>query len=172
MQPLTPTAIARARSDKALQARLGQELTRLIGPGPASTGLSRFVARLRSLPPGLRAMAATYELDVSMALDDLAQHFVNWHHLALSRETFSGLRVLGAHDEAEVFHEALLMVLPYWKDLRSGAPARGTPLYTQLRPLNFRLWNLLGYQGDSGRSLLALWAPYARAHPGSVCART
>ena len=42
MQPLTPTAIARARSDKALQARLGQELTRLIGPGPASTGLSRF----------------------------------------------------------------------------------------------------------------------------------
>ena len=38
-----------------------------------------FVAHLSDLSPGLRAMAATQKLDVSMVCDDLGWHFANWH---------------------------------------------------------------------------------------------
>jgi len=117
-------------------------------------------------------MAATYELDVSMALDALEDHFVNWHSKALARETLAGLRVLGAHEEAKVFAQAFALAEHHWLSLQSGRPKRGSRLYKQFEPLNARLWQLLGYQGNTGRSLLALWAPYARAHPEAVCART
>jgi hypothetical protein len=33
--------------------------------------MERFLQKIRTIPIGLRAMAATFELDVSMALDDL-----------------------------------------------------------------------------------------------------
>jgi len=49
------------------------------GPEPAPRELDwdtkGHLARMRALPPGLRAMIAIYELDVSMALDDLGWHF-------------------------------------------------------------------------------------------------
>jgi hypothetical protein len=172
MKPLTPAGIARFRSNESLQVRLGAEIERLIGGTPGSAQIGTFLRSLRSLPPGLRAMAATYELDVSMALDGLEDHFVNWHSKALAQETLRGLRTLGARQEGEVFARALRLALSHWSSLGSGVPARGTALYKQFDPLNIRLWHLLGYQGNSGRSLLALWAPYARAHPEEVCART
>ena len=169
MEPLTPADIARIRSDEALQARLGEEITRLIGGSPASTRIGPFVRSLRSLPRGLRAMAATYELDVSMALDALEDHFVNWHHKALAQETLRGLRVLGAREEAMVFEQAFGLASRHWRRLGTGVPDLDSALYRKFEPLNARLWRLLGYQGHTGRSLLTRWAPYARAHPDEVC---
>ena len=171
MKPLTPAGIARFRSDENLQARLGAEIVRLIGGSPGSSQLRSFLPKLRRLPPGLRAMAATYELDVSMALDGLEDHFGNWHNRALARETLEGLRTLGARQEAEIFARATTLAFRHWRSLASRPPRRGSALYKRFDPLNIKLWHLLGYKGKSGRSLLALWAPYARSHPESVCAR-
>jgi len=57
----------------------------------ADRGSAEFVAEIQGLPVGLRAMAATYELDVSLALDDLGWHFGNWHNEDLAEETARGL---------------------------------------------------------------------------------
>src|SRR5439155_11028124 len=95
MTPLSPSRIARTRSDEALFKLLGGELKRLLPPYD-SANLEPLVKSLQGLPPGLRAMAATYELDVSMALDDLGWHFANCHHQRLALETLGGLRELGA----------------------------------------------------------------------------
>jgi hypothetical protein len=54
------------------------------------------VPELGFLPRGLRAKAATYELGVSLALDDLGWHFGNWRHLGLAQETLDGLGEHGA----------------------------------------------------------------------------
>ena len=48
-------------------------------------------------------MAATFELDVSMALDDLGWHFGNWTHRGYCDETLHGLRELEAGEYTEMF---------------------------------------------------------------------
>ena len=67
MCALTKEAIS-SSSDKELFALLGQELEARIS---SKRGSPEFLAEIRKLPVGLRAMAATYELDVSLSLDDL-----------------------------------------------------------------------------------------------------
>jgi hypothetical protein len=52
-------------------------------------------------------MAATFELDVSMALDDLGWHFVNWTHRGFCDATLWGLRELEAGEYADMFVKAL-----------------------------------------------------------------
>jgi hypothetical protein len=172
MTPLSPQRIARTRSDDALFKLLGGELKRLV-PLYDSDNLEPFVKSLANLPPGLRAMAATYELDVSMALDDLGWHFANWHHQGLALETLAGLRELGALAEATIFERALEIALARWDFFASKGFVHayfGSDIDQALKPLNERLWRLLGYRGEGGRSLLALWAPYARRLPERVCA--
>ena len=88
--PLSPSRIAKRASDEALFKLLGGELKRLLSPY-TSDDLEPFVKAVEQLPIGLRSMAATYELDVSMALDDLGWHFANWHHQGLAVETLAGL---------------------------------------------------------------------------------
>ena len=77
---LTPGAID-SSSDDELFSLLGEELKARIGRWVSS---GEYVAKIRNLPLGLRAMAATYELDVSLALDDLGWHFGNWHDAQLA----------------------------------------------------------------------------------------
>jgi len=171
MTPLTPSRIARTRSDEALFKLLGGELKRLL-PSYASDDLEPFVKALQHLPRGLRAMAATYELDVSMALDDLGWHFANWHHQGLALDTLAGLRELGALEEAGIFERAMAIALAHWDFFVYEGfveAYNGSDIEVALSPLNDHLWHLLGYQGDGGRDLLALWAPYARRSPERVC---
>jgi len=59
---------------------LGRELKDRI---TTKRGSPEFVAEIKELPVGLRSMATTYELDVSLALDDLGWHFGNWHSVEL-----------------------------------------------------------------------------------------
>jgi hypothetical protein len=68
--------------------------------------MERFLQKTRTIPVGLRAMAATFELDVSMTLDDLGWHFGNWAHRGYCDETLRGLRELEAPEYAEMFSKA------------------------------------------------------------------
>lgn len=89
---LTQQLIVETSDDDALFGLLGAELERRLSAGRTPT--DEFVDALVSMPVGLRAMAATYELDVSLTLDDLGWHFGNWHHEGLARQTLFGLREL------------------------------------------------------------------------------
>ncbi|MBK9374098.1 MAG: hypothetical protein IPN03_10320 [Holophagales bacterium] len=169
---LTPDTIAKARSDTKLAKLLSAELCRLLGPGSPSDGeYDAFVLKLRSLPPGLHAMAATYELDVSMALDDLGWHFSNWHHVGFAHETLRGLQELGSPEEAALFQQALHIALAHWDFI--GSPTfrdayLNSPLEKALDPINDRLWVCFGYHGNGGVALVERWVPYARRHPDRV----
>ena len=141
-------------------------------PSALQGDLDAFVAALRLLQRGLRAMAATYQLDVSMTLDDLGWHFANWHHLGLCQETAVGLRELGATEAADIFDEALSLVLPHWDqmgrlledDFRHFIDwYSDSELENALTPLNERMWALAERLPDFG--LLYYWIAYAREHP-------
>jgi hypothetical protein len=71
-----------------------------------------FAASLSRLPIGLRAMAATHHLDVSLTLDDIGWHFLNFGEPSFVRETEAGLRELGLSEMADWFAEAFTIVNP------------------------------------------------------------
>jgi hypothetical protein len=54
-----------------------------------------YAAAIASLPKGLRAMAATHHLDISLTMDDIGWHFLNFGEPVLVGETETGLRELG-----------------------------------------------------------------------------
>src|SRR6266702_1383528 len=110
---LTEERIRACASDEELFKVLSGELHRRL-PDEEGDDLGPFVERLRRLPRGLRAMAAIYQLDVSMALDDLGWHFANWHHRPHCEETLRGLRELEAHEAVEIFSSAYALAQPYW----------------------------------------------------------
>ena len=56
---------------------------------------SEFASSIGFLPVGLRAMAATHWLDVSLTLDSLGWHFLNFGEPNFVKETELGLRELG-----------------------------------------------------------------------------
>ena len=79
-------------------------MTRSVSPlaNPYSDDGS-YAAAISHLPVGLRAMAATHHLDVSLTLDDIGWHFLNFGERNFVRETEAGLRELGLGDLAEWF---------------------------------------------------------------------
>jgi hypothetical protein len=167
---LTVEQICAAGSDEQLFKLLSGELQRLFPPEIRKDPVV-FLSRLQNAPAGLRAMAATYDLDVSMAMDDLAWHFINHHRLpAFAEETILGLRELGATEAAEIFEAAFGIVRPHWAELAEAAAsksphdwlaAKGIP--AAVKPLNEHLWNFLKQQPDG--SLLSFWLAYARSFP-------
>lgn len=171
---LTEKQIRSAQADDELLDRLLDELKILFPPDLRRDPVV-FLSRLQAAPVGLRAMAATYELDVSMALDDLAWHFVNHHAaLELAEETLLGLKEFGAPTAANVFAEALAIIRPHWQTLQAGLAAKtehdwlaATGIQSSMNPLNERLWNYLKQFPDS--SFFSLWTAYARQHPERCC---
>lgn len=124
-----------------------------------------FVAELRRLPVGLRAMAATYDLDVSLSLDDLGWHFGNWHDEELAAETAAGLEELGAHELAAIFREALEHARRFWEELGAQDWAEWyhrSELEQAVTPLNAKAWALLAARGNG---IFSYWVEYARSHP-------
>ena len=59
---------------------------------------SSYASAIHQRPVGLRSMAATHRLDVSLTLDDIGWHFLNFGKPNFVRETKSGLRELGLGD--------------------------------------------------------------------------
>ena len=110
-------------------------------------------------------MAATYELDVSLALDDLGWHFGNWHDAELAEETCRGLEELGATDLKGIFKEAFQMAVRYWGQLGAGDWAQwyhGSSLEKAMGPLNEKAWSILN---TKKKGILSYWVDYARRHP-------
>jgi hypothetical protein len=160
-------AIRDAKSDdKLLQLLLGA-LTEALPPTVGQSN-DEYVARMQRLPAGLHAMAATYELDVSMASDDLGWHFGNWHHEGLAKEALWGLRELEATEAAEVFESAHNLALQYWENLGSEGWQDWyvlSPLDKAMDPLNVRMWAICK-RHEMG--LMGYWIAYARRHPERV----
>jgi hypothetical protein len=77
-----------------------------------------FAQEIQRLPTGLRAMAATHHLDVSLTLDDIGWHFLNFGHASHVEETERGLRELGLLDVADMFREAHDLVSPHLHEIR------------------------------------------------------
>jgi hypothetical protein len=167
MGNLTVEAID-ASSDDELVSLLGSELDSRIS---VKWGSPEFVAQIRNLPVGLRAMAATYELDVSLALDDLGWHFGNWHNADLAEETVQGLEVLGAPELAKLFRQAFQLATQYWTELDSENWMEwyhGSPLEEAVDPLTKEAWSILKPKENG---ILQFWVDYARRYPGQAGAR-
>jgi hypothetical protein len=90
---LTLADIQNANTDEDLFQRLSSTLTEVFPP-ELQDNRDQFYAALLAAPRGLRAMAGTYDLDVSMSLDDLAWHFGNHNDERFLEETATGLREL------------------------------------------------------------------------------
>jgi hypothetical protein len=164
MPTLTPKIISSSSDDK-LFSLLGEELERRI---TTKRGSQAFIAQIRGLPVGLRAMAATYELDVSLTLDDLGWHFGNWHDHTLAEETARGLEVLGASELAVIFREAFRLALPHWNELGMRGWSQwyhGSPLERVVEPLNKQARTFLGKHKNG---IFYYWVDYARKHPDGV----
>jgi hypothetical protein len=104
-----------AGHDDLLELLFSELRVRLPPSSPFHMG--RFLQKIRTIPIGLRAMAATFELDVSMALDDLGWHFGNWAHRGYCDETLRGLRELEAGEYAEMFATAYELAKLHWAEL-------------------------------------------------------
>ena len=90
--------------DAGLLKEIQQLLTTTVAGDPYGDD-GAFAASIAVLPPGLRAMAATHWLDISLTLDSITWHFGNFGEPQLIAETEAGLRELGLHELASCFVE-------------------------------------------------------------------
>jgi hypothetical protein len=153
--------------DDALVSRVFDLLKRHVHADPYAWD-GALAMEIRVLPPGLRAMAATHHLDVSLTLDDIGWHFLNFGHPSHVEETEIGLRELGLCDLAAMFREAYELVRPHLAEIRrpggdycavmerAGHTKRIDELSSQARAV-------LGAQG-----IYRCWAAYARQNPDRV----
>jgi len=163
-----------AASDKEILDNLFLRLQASI-PADLHEDLDEFVDVVSDLPPGLRAMASTYQLDVSMALDDLGWHFANWHHRGYSLETSRGLKELETGEIASIFDRGYSIAGHEWDRmselLNEGFDVfatwyRTSELEATLMPLNRQLWDLLKIENASGQAgLFRYLVAYARKYP-------
>ncbi len=129
-----------------------------------------YAAAISHLPIGLRAMAATHHLDISLTLDDIGWHFLNFGEPNFVRETEAGLDELGLHDMARWFAEAHAIV----NSLRSEIEASDDfhECLIQHGQMD-RIVELTGKAEPSGKPgnkslIYEAWVRYAREHPDNV----
>jgi hypothetical protein len=131
-----------------------------------------FAANLQTLPAGLRAMAATHWLDISLTMDSITWHFGNFGEPALVAETEAGLHELGLHELALCFHETRELMVPL---LAERTETDGDPYEILERKglrevadkLDERAWALDDLKQK--KSLIyEAWIRYARQHSERV----
>ena len=162
---------ALAKDDAGLKTEIEELLTARAVGDPYSTDGS-FAANIVRLPPGLRAMAATHWLDISLTLDSITWHFGNFGEPQLVAETEAGLRELGLHDLASCFVEAKELMNPL---LARRTEPMGDPyevvkragLEKRREELDQRAW-ALDDLGPDGSVIYEAWIRYARQHPERV----
>ena len=169
---LTVAQISSAETDEALRELLSTELSRIFPPSLTADKNAQLDA-CQKAPRGMRAMAAIYQLDVSMALDDLAWHFYNHHDVRFYKETRWGLQELEAYEAAEIFEQAYAIIAPNWETLGESRNEKEwddmhnwfdeTGIQPSIDPLNDRLWKICKQWPEFG--LLHYWLPYARKYP-------
>lgn len=131
-----------------------------------------YAAAIGSLPIGLRAMAATHHLDISLTMDDIGWHFLNFGEPALVRQAEAGLRELGLNEIADYFVEAHAIVNPLRSEIKE---AEDYYACLESRGLMDRINELTDKASAkqptlSGSAIYAAWAKYARLHPENVFA--
>jgi hypothetical protein len=131
-----------------------------------------YAAAITGLPTGLRAMAATHHLDISLTMDDIGWHFLNFGEAGLVRETEVGLRELGLDDIAEYFVEAHAIVDPLKPEIKEAGDyyacleSRG-PM-ARIDELTDKAAQRQPTVSDS--PIYGAWIKYARAYPEKVFA--
>lgn len=159
------------KDDAGLKTELEELLTARAAGDPYSPDGS-FSANIARLPPGLRAMAATHWLDISLTLDSITWHFGNFGEPHLVAETEAGLHELGLDDLASCFVEAQELMTPL---LARRTEADGDPyeivkragLEKRADELHQRAWAL--DDRGSGKSVIyEAWIRYTRQHPERV----
>jgi len=113
-------------------------------------------------------MAATHHLDISLTLDDIGWHFLNFGHPSHVEETELGLRELGLPEVAAMFHEAYEIMRPTIDEiLRQGRDYRvvleETDAMRRIHELTDLARQTIGQQG-----VYRYWADYAKKHPDRV----
>jgi hypothetical protein len=129
-----------------------------------------YAATINSLPTGLRAMAATHHLDISLTMDDIGWHFLNFGEPGLVRETEIGLRELGLGEMANYFVEAHAIVSPLKPEIKE---ADDYYQCLESRGLMERINELTDKASATqpsldGSPIYAAWIKYARGHPEKV----
>lgn len=157
-------------SDHHLETLIRGELNRLL-PDKEGRDPGYFLKRLSKIPVGFQAMAVMYQLDVSMALDDLGCHFNNWHHRGYIEKQIWALRELELEPFADVLSRAYEIASPYWDEIGSYedfgefcAWYNKSELYKSLDPLNVEMWALCA-PNDRFEGMLGQWPRYARKYP-------
>jgi hypothetical protein len=132
---------------------------------------------LDKLPRGLRAMAATHWLDLSLTLDSLTWHFGNFGEPGLVAQTEAGLHELELHELAECFYEAKNLMVPLLSDRKeedgdSNQLLERSGLREVADQLNRRAWALhpitKSKKATESSVIYAAWIRYARKHPEDV----
>lgn len=112
---------AHALNDEALLKELFSLLSSSVDPLVNAYGEDgSYAAAISRLPVGLRAMAATHHLDISLTLDDIGWHFLNFGEPNFVKETEAGLRELELADLANWFAEAFAIVSPLRSEITTG----------------------------------------------------
>ena len=167
---ITIEAIGAAEGDGALLQLLATELQEIL-PIEVHGDRAKFHQKLGTLPPGLRAMAATHEFAVSMTRDDLVCHFSNQNDERDLHATLNGLRELEVSEVANAFEEAWNALGPNLEALRKNQVS-DERLYEWLEKIgveekidsmNEIIWNFRDEAGPLG--LHQPWVVYARKYP-------
>jgi hypothetical protein len=161
---------ALAKNEDDLLTELMDSLKNRVHGDPYSNDGS-YANELSSLPRGLRAMAATHWLDVSLALDSLTWHFGNFGEPALVRQTEEALLELDLNDLAGIFREAADLMRPFVDQMSPEHPPdellENAGLMERGREIDRKAWDLSkSSTGDS--AIYAAWVAYVREHPERV----
>lgn len=161
------------KNDKDLLEDLFRILSDRVSGNPYAAD-GQFAASLAELPQGLRAMAATHWLDLSLTLDSITWHFGNFGESNLVAETEAGLRELGIHGLAECFAQARDLMMPLLArrteaDGNSDEILDRNGLTEIANELNERASTLGNKGADHKQSAIyAAWVRYARTRPENV----
>lgn len=173
---LTSEQIIACKSDSELFELLSSSMSAIMD-GVDTDNLDEYVKRLKSLPKVYWAFGSIYDLDVSIALDDLGWHFRNRYSKALANETLNALIMLGAHEEAIIFEESLEKIKSLWAelgrvlDVKDGSDFpkwyESSGLEKEFDELNQRMWRITTH---CEQSLLDYLPKYARENPNEAVA--
>jgi len=161
-------------TDDELLQRIFSLLQEKVSEDPYSDD-GKFAEQIRHLPVGLRAMAATHWVDVSLALDDIGWHFLNFGERGHVAEVDRGLQEIGLPQLAEWLREADSIMQPLLPRLAGGEDYGDvideTGQSERLGDLSSKAWDLyddetLPKVGDS--VIYGAWVQYARKHPERV----
>jgi hypothetical protein len=156
--------------DEQLLDQLFVVLQKRVTGEPSSLDGS-FVAELANLSPGLRAMATTHHLDVSLTLDDLAWHFLNFGEPGFVAATGAGLRELDLVELADLFDAMYSIVAPHISSMREEAGYEDVLTREgEIERVNVRVDSADALMENtepkvSGSAIYGAWVRYARMHP-------